>query len=476
MKNWSILFMLLLLFSCKQDANNKKQQTTPTEPFSFALPDWAKDAVIYEVNTRQFSPEGNFKGIQDQLDRLQDMGIDILWLMPINPISELKRKATGDVLVKDIEDVNERAQYYGSPYAVADYTAVNPDYGNMADFKNLLKACHARGMKLIIDWVPNHTGWDNAWITDHPEWYTKNVSGEITDPINPDTGESWGWTDVADLDYSNTDMRAEMQKSMLFWIENIGIDGFRVDVAHGIAQDFWDDTAPKLTAANNDIFLLAESEVPSHRNEKTFHADYGWGFHHLMNHIAKGENNAADIDKWHAENKTKYSRGFHMHFTSNHDENTWAGTVFDRMGEGHRALAVLAATFDGMPLLYSGMEEPMRKRLPFFTKEFIGFKDYAYADFYKALFTLKKDNQAIWNGAHGGELVKLVDHENVYAFKREKNGDEVIGIINLSNAQQSITLPEAVKGRDIFTGQQVDWKGETALGMEPWQYYILSNK
>ena len=165
-----------------------------------------------------------------------------------------------------------------------------------------------------------------------------------------------------------------------------------------------------------------------------------------------------------------------MHFTSNHDENTWAGTVFERMGDAHKALAVLAATFDGMPLLYSGMEEPMEKRLPFFTKEFIGFKNYAYADFYKRLFDLKRDNQAIWNGKFGGELVKLTEHDHIYAFKREKNGDTVIGVINLSDKRQSFTIPEAITGKDIFTGQQVQWKEETALGMEPWQYYILSNK
>ena len=302
------LFLFIGLFfiaaGCKQEVKEVTQSAEAEKPFEFGLPDWAKSAAIYEVNTRQFSPEGNFKGIETQLERLSEMGIDILWLMPINPISELKRKAEGDLLVSEIADPEERKKYYGSPYAVADYKAVNPDYGTMADFKSLLNACHAKGMKLIIDWVPNHTGWDNPWITAHPEWYTQDKDGNIIDPIDYNTGKSWGWTDVADLNYDNMEMRKAMQDAMLFWIKDIGIDGFRVDVAHGIAQDFWDSTAPILTGANPEVFLLAESEVPSHRNNSTFHADYGWGFHHLMNEIAHGEKNATDIDKWYTENKT----------------------------------------------------------------------------------------------------------------------------------------------------------------------------
>jgi len=470
-RTYALIVLAIFLFSCNEPKPKDPQKEDSEE---FSLPSWAKDAVIYEVNTRQFSEDGNFKGIETQLDRLQKMGIEVLWLMPVHPISELKRKATGDILVKDIKNPEERAQYFGSPYAVADYRKVNPDYGSMDDFKSLLKATHAKGMKLIIDWVPNHTGWDNPWISEHPDWYTKDKDGNITDPINPGTGESWGWTDVADLDYSNKEMRLAMIDAMNFWIKDIGIDGFRVDVAHGITQDFWDECSPVLVNSNPEIFLLAESEVESHRNNNTYHATYGWSFHHLMNEIARGEKNALEIDKWYEEDRKKFKKGFHMHFTSNHDENTWAGTVFDRMGDAHKALAVLSCTFDGFPLLYSGQEEPMRKRLPFFTKEYIGFKDYAYTDFYTQLFTLKKNNQALWNGQYGGELIKLIDHENIYAFQREKNGDAITVIINLSSKRQSFTIPKKIIGNEIFSKQRINWNEETALGLEPWQYYVIN--
>ena len=475
MKYFQLAFLFIVFFcSCKSE--KKSDAIESSEVVEFGLPEWAKDAVIYEVNTRQFSPEGNLKGIQDQLSRLKEMGIDILWLMPIHPISELKRKATGDVLVKDIKDPGEREQYYGSPYAVADYKKVNPDFGTMQDFKNLLAAAHSKGIKIIIDWVPNHTGWDNPWITEHPEWYTKDSEGKIIDPIDPNTGKSWGWTDVADLDYGNKEMRKEMIASMNFWISDVGIDGFRVDVAHGIEQSFWDECTPVLMQSNPEIFMLAESEVPSHRNNDTYHATYGWSFHHLINEIAKGEKSATDIDKWYADDRSKFNKGFHMYFTSNHDENTWAGTVFDRMGDAHKPLAALCATFDGMPLIYSGQEEPMRKRLPFFTKEYIGFEKYEYADFYKTLFTLKEKNKALWNGVYGGDFNKITEHENIFAFQREKEGDYVVGIFNLSDKRQSFTLSGDITGRDVFTGQKVQWEKDSALGLEPWQFYVLSSK
>ena len=472
-----ILFLLAISIftSCKKGESSKNPEAiVETTTFGINL-DWAKNAVIYEVNTRQFSPEGNFKGIENQLDRLNEMGIDILWLMPIHPISELKRKASGDVLVKDIEDPAEKAKYYGSPYSVADYATTNLDLGSMDDFRSLLDEVHKRGMKLIIDWVPNHTGWDHPWIKDHPEWYTKDENGQIVDPINPETGESWGWTDVADLDYSNKEMRSAMIDVTKYWLADIGIDGFRVDVAHGIPQDFWDEWTPEMLKAKPDAFLLAESEVSSHRNDSTFHATYGWSFHHLMNEIAKGEKNAQDIDDWYQQDRVKFKTGFHMHFTSNHDENTWAGTVFERMGDAHKALAVLSATFDGMPLLYSGQEEPMRKRLPFFTKEYIGFENYNYAKFYKTLFDLKDSNQAIWNGEYGGTLSKIAEHEDVYAFKREKNGDIVIGILNLSDKKQEVEFSVDISGTDVFTKENYSWKKGEKLNLDPWAYILLSN-
>ncbi|NNE13936.1 MAG: alpha-amylase [Saprospiraceae bacterium] len=476
MKYIPFILLTCFLWTCKNDVKNTSQESVEYTKDDFVLPDWAKNATIYEANIRHMSEEGNFDGLTQQLPRLKEMGMDIIWLMPIHPISMIKRKAKGDLNVEDIEDPEERELYLGSPYSVADYKKVNPDYGTMDDFKALLKTAHDLGQKVIIDWVPNHTGWDNPWITEHPEWYTQDSLGNIIDPIDYNTGKSWGWTDVADLNYDNKEMRAAMIETMKFWLTDVGIDGFRVDVAHGIPQDFWDEATPELMKAKKDVFLLAESEVPSNRNNKTFHMDYGWAFHHLINDIAKGHKKASAIDSFMIKDNETFREGFHMYFTSNHDENTWAGTVFDRMGDADKVMFVLCSTFDGMPLVYSGMEEPMTKRLAFFVKDNIGFKNYAYADFFKTLFDLKHKNQALWNGEYGGKYKSILKHDHVFAYEREKNGDKVVCFLNLSDKPQTIKVPYDIQMEDIFAEEKVSWSEGQALTIAPWQYYVLSNK
>lgn len=473
MKNIFMLLVLSMIITACNDKSSDSQNNS--ENYEFALPEWASNATIYEVNTRHMTPEGNFKALQTHLERIRAMNVDILWLMPIHPISVEKRKATNDLFLSDIEDPEERKNYLGSPYSVADYRAINPDYGTMEDFKVLLAKAHELGMKLIIDWVPNHTGWDHPWITEHPDWYTQDADGNIIDPIDYNTGKSWGWVDVADLNYDNEEMRQEMIATMKFWIEEIGIDGFRVDVAHGIPQDFWDEACPELVKANPDIFLLAESAVPSNLNNKTFHADYGWSLHHLLNEIARSEKKASEIDEWLRNDRETYKEGFHMHFTSNHDENTWAGTVFERMGDAHLTMAAFTVCFEGMPLLYSGMEEPMRKRLAFFTKDTIGFKDYAYSDFYTKLFDLKHNNKALGNGSYGGALQKWFDDENIFAFSRENEGDRIIAVFNMSADDQSFSVPEDVDMVDAQEFTEVKWSEGDKISLAPWQYIILSN-
>jgi glycosidase len=468
-----ILLSLLIVVSCKTD-NTK---SVLSKDGILSLPEWAKNANVYEVNVRQFSDKGTFNEFARHLPRLKKMGVDILWLMPIHPISMKNRKAKGDLNVEDIESEAERKNYLGSPYSVANYTEVNPEFGTMEDFESLVSKTHELGMKIIIDWVPNHTGWDNPWITEHPEWYTQDEEGNIIDPIDYNTGESWGWTDVADLNYDNQDMRKEMIKSMQFWLDEADIDGFRVDVAHGIPQDFWNQMTPKLVDSKKDIFLLAESEVPSHRNENTYHATYGWSFHHLLNEIAKGEKRAEDIDKWYAEDTTKFKKGLSLMFTSNHDENTWAGTVFDRMGDAHKALAALTLCFEGIPLVYSGQEEPLRHRLKFFEKDNINFKNLEYESFYKKFLTLKHRNEALWNGPYGGKIEKIIFDKDVYGFKREKNGDVFIGVFNLSDERQEFNITHAAElgMTDRMTNKHKNWQKGMVAAMRPWQFYIFSN-
>jgi len=463
------LTCLLALAACKTDppySDAKVQNVTATrgtQNVDLSPPDWAKNANIYEVNLRQYTEEGTFKAFQGQLNRLKDMGVDILWLMPIHPISKTKRKGT-----------------MGSYYAVSDYKAVNPEFGTMQDFKDLVEAVHQKDMYIIIDWVPNHTGWDHKWIKENPNYYTR-INGQIIDPINPETGKSWDWKDVADLNYDNKKMRRDMIDALEFWIkEDINIDGYRMDVAHGVPASFWTEVSTALHKIKK-VFLLAEAEVPEFRNSGDFAMDYGWTFHHLLNKIAVEEKKASDIDKYLANDKRDYQKGYHMHFTSNHDENSWSGTEFERMGDGHATFAVLTATFDGMPLIYSGQEEPLKRRLEFFEKDPIGFSEYQKADFYRTLLTLKKKNKALWNGVHGGKLqrIKTGNDDHVFAFMREKDGDKVVVILNLTDQLQDIELEDSFytgKYNNVFANSTQIVTKNLEMKLNPWDYIVLSNK
>jgi alpha-amylase len=459
-----ILFILSVFiwtsYSCKNPSRQKFEGTDSyiieNKSDEFQLPEWAKSSVIYEVNLRQYTPEGTINAFSDYLPILKDMGVDILWFMPIHPIGKKNRKGS-----------------LGSPYSIANYREVNPEFGDFVDFQNLVQKCHLLGMRVILDWVPNHTAWDHHWITEHPEFYRKDEKGNITDPINKKTGEKWGWTDVAELDFSNIDLQNSMIEEMLFWVKEVDIDGYRMDAAHELPIDFWQKVNEALINAKNDIFLLAEAEEPEHLNEDLFHMAYGWSFHHLMNEIAQGKKKAKDIDSWRVENLARFEKGTLMHFTSNHDENSWNGTEFERMGDAHKALAVLSGTFDGMPLIYSGQEEPLKRRLLFFEKDDIGFDRYEYSSFYRNLNQVKKRNKALWNAEYGGDVMKIVDHDDVYAFKRENEGNKVVVILNLSNQISKFALNEDVNGmKDLFTGKELDFSKSESYYMEPWTYYV----
>ena len=477
---------VIILTNCKAISNeselvdkNSKTTSMIDNGNNTIQPEWAINAVIYELNTRQFSQNGTFAEVTEQLPRLKKLGVDIIWFMPIFPISEEKRKATGGVLVDNIRDPEERKKYQGSPYSVADYKKVNPDHGTDADFKVMVDKIHSLGMKIILDWVPNHTGWDHPWITEHRDFYTQ-VDGKIIDPIDYNTGESWGWTDVADLNFDNKEMRKEMISDMKYWITDMNVDGFRMDVAHGVPNDFWVECSKALRAVG-DIYMLAEGEVPEQRNSGSFAADYGWSLHHLLNEIAKGKKKASAIDEWHKTDNEKYTRGYHMNFTSNHDENTWAGTVKERMGDAGDAMAVFIFTFEGMPLIYNGQEASLDKRLEFFEKDPIEWGTYNKTGFFQKLAELKHKNKALRNGEHGGKVQKLTtsDSENVYAFTREKDGDRVITLINMSKVAREIDLDlgKLAGGySNVFEEGSVTLPSKMTIKMAPWEYLVFSNK
>ncbi|HMA99813.1 MAG TPA: alpha-amylase family glycosyl hydrolase, partial [Spirochaetota bacterium] len=262
---------------------------------------WAGDAVLYEVNIRQYTKDGTFRAFMPHLDRLAQMGIDILWFMPVHPISKKKRKGK-----------------LGSYYAVRDYLKINPEFGTAADFRQLIKKAHSLGMYVLMDWVPNHCGWDNKLLRDHPEWFTRNKQNKIIHP--PDTD----WTDVADFNYSNRELWAYMQKAMAFWVKEYDIDGYRVDVAGSVPENFWEQTIKALRKIK-PLFMLAEDGSPR-LLKYGFDMYYGWEQHHLMNSIAAGKKNAADMAAYFKKIQRLVPRSkFIMHFTSNHDENSWHG-------------------------------------------------------------------------------------------------------------------------------------------------------
>jgi glycosidase len=454
--------LAFIAFSCKQESKATSASAPAALEPSAAAPAWADGANIYEVNIRQYTPEGSIKAFAGHLPRLQKMGVDILWLMPVFPVSEERRKGT-----------------LGSYYAVSDFRQINPEFGTMEDFRAMLDEAHRLGLRVILDWVPNHTGWGHTWIKEHPEFYTQNKAGEIIDPVDPKTGKSWGWTDVADLNYDNADMRKAMIGDMLFWINEVGIDGFRCDVAGEVPDDFWKDASAQLRQAKSDIFMLAEAEQPPHRNDEHFAMSYGWSFHHLMNNIAKGEKNASDVALWLAEDRAQFSKGYHMQFITNHDENSWNGTEFERMGEAVKTMAVLAFTFDGMPLIYSGQEAGMNKRLEFFEKDTILWDNLpAYEPFYRSLLDLKHRNKALWNGAAGGEpsIIPAGDPKKVLVYLREKGEQRVVVILNLSPEPQDIVLEDkrlAGSYSNIFANSSTTITPGMSLKLNAWDYLVL---
>lgn len=442
--------------------NKKSGNLAPGERLPTNQPDWAKNAVIYEVNVRQYTQEGTFSAFSNHIDRLKDLGVDILWFMPVFPISEKNKK--GEL---------------GSYYAVSDYKEINTEFGTKEAFDQMVEKIHNAGMKIILDWVPNHTGWDHIWLESNKSYYTRDAAGNVMDPIDPETGEPWGWTDVADLNYDNREMRNEMIKYMQYWLDNHNIDGFRVDVAHNVPNDFWDQVRDSFSK-NEYPFMLAEGDVAYQRNSGTFAMDYGWTLHHLLNKIAKGEKPASAIDDWLEENRKKYHRGYHMHFITNHDENAWNGTEYERMGEGVDTFAVLTFTLDGMPLIYSGQESAYDKRIEFFKKDPIDWGTYEKTEFYKKLIDLKHRNQALWNGEYGGEPIKIPtgSDEKVFAFYREKNGDKVLVAVNFSNEQVEITLKgEKIPGNyhDVLNDGTTTINDGEKVTLAPWESMVLSS-
>ena len=464
-----VVVLSILFFSCQKDvAINKNDKVLA--PISDQV---LETAVIYEANIRQYSKEGTFKAFTKDIPTLKELGVKVIWLMPINPISEIKRKATDGSFTSEIEDEEERKKYLGSYYSVSDYKAINPEFGNKDDFKALIATAHNNGIYVIVDWVPNHTGWDHPWITDHPEWYTQNEEGEIIDPINPDTGKSWGWTDTADLNYDNLDMQQEMIKDLKYWVENFDIDGYRMDVAHKVPPVFFNEAITELKKIK-PIFMLAEAEQHElFRNG--FDMQYAWEGHHILNSIAKGEATVSNFDTYmEKQNEVLEASDFNMNFVTNHDENSWSGTIKERMGEASEIITTLVYAMPGMPLIYSGQEYDLNHRLKFFEKDSIPKTKGTTWDLLKKLGDLKNNHPAFHGGKVAASYERLsTENENVLAFKRSKDESEVYFIGNLSNQNQTFLLNIEGDYENLLLNKNIVFK-QDQLKLAPWNYYLVS--
>lgn len=426
------------------------------------MPQWAENGVLYEINVRQYSSQGNLAGVEHAIPKIKSLGADILWLMPIFPIGEKNRKGS-----------------LGSPYSVRDYQRVNPDYGTLDDLKKLVSTAHAQGLKVILDWVPNHTSWDNVWMDSHPDFYTK-YKGEFTVPLNEHGEPIPDWSDVVDLDYGNPNMRKAMVEAMTFWIKNADIDGFRVDMAGLVPNDFWAEASAGLNAVK-PVFMLAEWQDEPDHFTSCFHANYGWKFKDVTKEIWAGTKNALALDSLKMDLDRFYPKDYsQLYFTQNHDENTWNGTEAELYGASADAINVLAFTWQGMPMIYGGQEGGMNKRLPFFEKQAIQWIDPTRFAFFEKLCLLKHQNPALNAGPNGGALEKINTNkdESVYAFTRSKGENRVIVVLNLSKSVQTVALsiPKEAVGpyTSVFTSSTISVPAQLELTLKPWDYLVLN--
>jgi alpha-amylase len=433
-----LLLSISLLSACQ---NHKDDISSEDMAKVNGHPAWIMQGNIYEVNVRQYTPEGTFNAFANQLERLQNMGVQTLWFMPIQPISKLDRKGA-----------------LGSYYAVQNYTEINPEFGNMDDWKSLVKRCHSMGLKVIIDWVPNHTGADHSWLINHTDFY---VLDSITKkPISP-----FDWTDTRKLNYQNIALQDTMIQQMKFWIKETGIDGFRCDVAGEVPDSFWVKCIKELKKEKN-IFMLAEGDRKG-LHESGFDATYAWNDFKMMKDIAAGKIVANDLDDALEKSDSLYPKNaLRMFFTSNHDENTWNKADYATMpGAIHAPFAVLTQTLkNSIPLIYSGQEEPFLDSLSFFYKDTLHFSKYERASFYKKLLRLRTNNDALSADANF-KRIKVGDEKSVYAFTRDKGKNKVLVIVNLSKQPQKIMISEPglqTKATEIFQN-----KSET-LTSKPW--------
>lgn len=454
--------MLFSLTACGNDKKNSEPETFKEDEVvegDRLQADWVDTAIMYEVNVRQYTEEGTFNAFSEHLERLKEMGVNTLWFMPIYSISEVNKKGT-----------------LGSYYSIRDYKSVNSEFGTLEDFQALVDKAHEMGFKVVLDWVANHTGWDHTWITEHPEYYAKDEDGNIIFPMNTD------WTDVAQLDYTNENMRAAMIDAMKFWIEEVDVDGFRCDYAQGVPIDFWESARAELDKIK-PIYMVAEDGTNSDSLlSAAFDSNYHFEFYDALKLSSSIANTADDLEKY-VDRDLPYG-AFKMNFLDNHDKNTYDGTLEDRFGTNALgALYTLIFTAEGMPLIYSGNEEDTNISLEFFEKDNIEFGDYKYSELLSRLCEIKTTYEPLYNGTAGGNArIMEDDNKSVIAFERVKNGKKITVVVNVSANEQTVKYESKFSSGTILlhgdkTGilededSKLNTKDLNSLGA--WEYYII---
>ncbi len=454
------LSVFLLVFIAVLPGAARSAALTPADPYQpvpyvkLQHPEWTKNATIYQINTRQFSAEGTFRAAEKQLPRLKALNIDILWLMPVHEIGRQNRKGT-----------------LGSPYAVRDYYSVNPEFGTLADLKHFVAAAHAQGFHVILDWVANHTAWDNPLVKEHPDWYQHDWKGELRPT-------PWfDWSDIINLDYRAPGLRKYMTEVMKYWVREADIDGYRCDVAGFVPLDFWNNLRRELDAIK-PVFMLGEWESRDLHAE-AFDMTYAWSWYEALHNIAKGKADVGALYGYYAWNEGFYpADSIRMNFVSNHDKNSWEGTEFEQFGDALPAAMVLSVVGDGMPLIYNGQEAGNTKRLKFFEKDPIVWQENPNGELYRKLFVLKHANTALWNGHWGALMVNVPNsaHDKVLSFVRRNEHDKVFAVLNFSPEARTVDFQEGLfpgSYVEYFSGQPVELAAATTLTLGAWEFRVF---
>ena len=464
MKPFLSFLIGVFIFSCqspKEEARKPEEKKVQVKTLAPISEEVVAHSVLYEANIRQYSEEGTFNAFAQDLPVLKKMGVKILWLMPINPISTTKSKGP-----------------LGSYYAVSDYTKVNPEFGTLEDFKALVQKAHELGIYVILDWVPGHTGWDHHWIQEKSDYYLKNRKGEIIDPIDFRTGKSFGWTDVADLNYNNLEMREELRQAMVYWVKETDIDGYRIDQAYAVPPVFYDKTIEALREIK-PVFLLAETDIyhPGGINlVSKFDATYDWPGHQLSKEIAQGRRSATNYHRHIQRTNRLYGpENILVNFISNHDENSWNGTVKERYGASDHAFMAMNFTLPGMPLIYSGQEYDLNKRLRFFEKDSFPKVAGKTMELLQQLGALKNNHRALAAGTSAGSYKRIntTRDNQILAFEREKEGDTLVVVANLSKDYAQFTMPYAGSFKRYQDFKSKLLSPSYQYDMKPWEFWIL---